>query len=95
MSAEEAPQLMPGDIETPDPKELAASITAMAGAGVLSTPDDDLENHLRAVMGMPEKPEGDMARPNPRVLPNSESDVPESDVQDEPAADEEDDVDED
>ncbi len=95
MSTEDAPRLIPGDIETPDPKELAAYITAMAGAGVLSTPDDDLENHLRAVMGMPEKPEGDMARPNPRVLPNSESDVPESDVQDEPAADEEDDVDED
>lgn len=60
MATDDMPKLVPGDIETPDPKEIAAYITAMAGAGVLSTPDDDLENYLRTVMGMPEKPEDAM-----------------------------------
>ncbi len=77
MPTTDAPKLVPGDIEDIDPKELAAFITAMASAGVLSTPDDDLENHLRQLMKLPEKPEGDMARPNPRVTaPPTEPEEP-------------------
>lgn len=77
MPTTDAPKLVPGDIEDIDPKELAAFITAMASSGVLSTPDDDLENHLRQLMKLPEKPEGDMARPNPRVTaPPTEPEEP-------------------
>ena len=79
MVTDDCPRLVPGDIETPDPKELAAYITAMAGSGLLSTPDDDLENYLRGIMRMPEKPEGDMARPNPRQATGpADSEMPET-----------------
>lgn len=88
MATDDCPRLVPGDIETPDPKEVAAFITAMAGSGVLSTPDDDLENFLRSIMGMPEKPEGDMARPNPRTLAPQDEDMPETS----PAEDDEDEI---
>lgn len=89
MSTDDPPRLVPGDIETPDPKELAMLITAMSGAGVLSTPDDDLENHLRAVMGLPEKSED--AMPTLRTAtPPAETDVEEP----EPADDAEDSLEE-
>lgn len=89
MPTKDAPRLVHGDIEDIDPKELAAFLTAMASAGVLSTPDDDLENHLRELMKLPEKPEGDMARPNPRVTaPAEEPADPEDDPADEPDVEE-------
>lgn len=78
MPADEPPRLVPGDIEKVDPKEMAAFLTAISGAGVLSTPDDDLENYLREMMGLPMKPEDDMARPNPRMAaPPDNADMPE------------------
>lgn len=89
MVTDDCPRLVPGDIETPDPKELAAYITAMAGSGLLSTPDDDLENYLRGIMRMPEKPEGDMARPNPRQAAPPDEEMPETP----PAEDDEDEMD--
>ena len=51
------PRLVPGEIETPDLKELAHYITALSGAGMQLFPDDTLENYLRQVASMPPKPE--------------------------------------
>ena len=89
MPTKDAPRLVHGDIEEIDPKELAVLITSMASAGVLSTPDDELENHLRQLMRLPEKPEDDMARPNPRMAaPPTEPEEPVDDsTEDEPADD--------
>lgn len=92
MPTTDAPRLVPGDIEKVDPKEIAAFITAVASAGVLTTPDEGLENHLREVMGLPERPDVDMARPpmpNPRTPPTDSAvnDMP--DDEDEGATDSE------
>ncbi len=88
MPTDEMPRLVPGDIEKIDPKEMAAFLTAISGAGVLSTPDDELENYLREMMGLPPKPEDDMARPNPRIATSASSrDMPEQDDMEEPEDD--------
>lgn len=50
---EELPQLVPGDIEVPDLKELAEYIQSLSGAGMPLFPDEALENHLRQVAGLP------------------------------------------
>ena len=48
------PNLVHGDIESPDLAELGAYITAIAGAGAELFPDDKLERHLRRVASLPE-----------------------------------------
>lgn len=54
---ERLPELKPGDIETPDLKELGEYIQRLAGTGMPLFPDDTLEAHLRQVAGLPEKEE--------------------------------------
>lgn len=55
------PAIMPwfvaGDLETPNLAEIAAYITALAGAGAPMFPDRDLENHLREIAGLPLSPD--------------------------------------
>lgn len=48
------PQIVPGEIETPDLNELAIYIEKLAGCGALF-PDTNLEGYLRNVAGLPEK----------------------------------------
>ena len=73
----EYPKLVPGDIETPDLKEVGAFVTAMAGAGVPLFPDDELENHLREIANWPAKPEGaEQSSPLP-PKPKAEPEKPE------------------
>jgi hypothetical protein len=58
------PTMEYGDIEVPPLGELGNYIQVLAGAGVPLFPDDNLENHLRALAKLPEKREsakGDMA----------------------------------
>lgn len=55
--AETMPTLAPGDIETPNLKELGDYISALAGAGAPLFPDDRLESHLRFVAGLPQREE--------------------------------------
>ena len=57
------PTIEYGDIEAPPLGELGNYIQVLAGAGVPLFPDDNLENHLRALAKLPEKREsakGDM-----------------------------------
>lgn len=51
------PTLEPGDVETPNLAEMAAFLTAVAGAGMPLFPDRELENHLRDTAGFPQGPE--------------------------------------
>lgn len=62
---EKMPEVKPGDIESPDFKELGAWITALAGAGATLFPDEDLENHLRSISNLPLKKEESTAQPRP------------------------------
>lgn len=59
ISLEKMPEIVPGDLETPNLEELGQYITALAGAGATLFPDDDLEDHLRAVAHLPMKPDED------------------------------------
>lgn len=56
-NVEELPELVPGDLETPDLKELGEYVSSLAGAGAQLFPDDRLENHLRGVANLPERAE--------------------------------------
>ena len=47
-----------GDIESPDLEELGKFVTAMTGAGIMLSGDEDAENFLRGAAGMPKIPEG-------------------------------------
>lgn len=49
----EYPQIVHGDIESVDLKDLSQFITSMSGAGAQLFPDEELENHLRKQAGMP------------------------------------------
>lgn len=49
------PKLVPGEVETPDLKELADYIQKLSGANMPLFPDIDLENHLRAIASLPKK----------------------------------------
>lgn len=70
------PQLVPGDLETPDLQQLGAWITALAGAGAPLFPDDELENHLRKISNLPLKSEGKGIAPPPALPSQSEASVP-------------------
>ncbi len=59
------PELVPGDIETIDPKELAEYIATLTTAGVIR-PDDDLEREMRERVGLPPPIE---PRPSPITDP--------------------------
>jgi hypothetical protein len=78
---EKAAYLVPGDVETPDLKELGAYVTALAGAGATLFPDDDLENYLRKAGSLPEKKEGQLmpvpALPKPKLAPKPAAGGPE------------------
>lgn len=65
LKPEDLPQLVPGDVETPDLGELGSFVTALAGAGMPLFPDEKLENYLRTAANLPKRPEGDMLVPNP------------------------------
>ena len=62
-------ELVPGDIETPDLKELGAFITACAGAGMPLFPDEGLENYIRGVANWPDRPEDGIQSPAPPMKP--------------------------
>lgn len=51
------PEIQHGDVENPNMTELAAFITQLASAGVPFFPDEELENWLRKIAGLPEKSE--------------------------------------
>lgn len=51
------PQLVHGDIETPDLEELGKYIATLSGSGAELFPDEKLERHLRRVASLPEKEE--------------------------------------
>lgn len=51
------PRLVPGDIETPDLSEVADFIEALGSAGASLFPDEELENFLRRLGGLPERKE--------------------------------------
>lgn len=64
------PKMVHGDIEDQDITAMAAYITAMVGAGVL-TPDEELEKEIRRIGHLPEKletdtPEGEAPYENPK-----------------------------
>lgn len=66
----EYPKMVHGDIEDQDITAVAAYITAMVGAGVL-TPDEELEKEIRRIGHLPEKletdtPEGEDPYANPK-----------------------------
>jgi hypothetical protein len=77
MKTDKAPKLVPGDVESPDLKDLGAYITALAGAGAPLFPDDDLENYLRQAANWPEKPEEPAAGPSPLPKPKEKPELPE------------------
>lgn len=52
---ERLPQLVHGDIETPDLKELGEFVKNLAGTGMELFPDDKLENYLRQAAKLPPK----------------------------------------
>lgn len=51
------PKIKHGDVETPDLTAIGGFITALVNAGAPLFPDDQLENWLRKIAGMPEKSE--------------------------------------
>ena len=51
---EDYPQLVHGDVESPNLQELAAYINQMSGCGAL-TPDGELEEYVRQAAGLPER----------------------------------------
>ncbi len=51
------PRLVPGDIETSDLSEVADFIEALVSAGASLFPDEELENFLRRLGGLPERKE--------------------------------------
>lgn len=51
------PEIVHGDIENPDLSALGSYISTLAGMGMTLFPDDDLEDFLRKVGGLPEKSE--------------------------------------
>lgn len=57
MQTEHPPSLKHGDIETPPLDKLVAYIQGLVSAGVPLFPDDELEDWLRKVGGLPEKSE--------------------------------------
>lgn len=50
------PKIVHGDIESPDLGSLGNFIQVLTAAGVPLFPDDELENHLRRIAGLPMKP---------------------------------------
>lgn len=67
--AADLPRLVAGDLEAPDLKELGGYITALAGAGAPLFPDEDLEQHMRKIAGLPEKSEEAKTLPPPTAPP--------------------------
>ena len=51
------PKIKHGDVETPDLAAIAAYIAGLSASGMPFFPDDQLENWLRKIAGMPEKSE--------------------------------------
>jgi hypothetical protein len=65
----EKPKLTHGDIETPDLSELGSYIAALANVGMPLFPDENLENYLREVGGLPE------ASPEARAAADAEQEA--------------------
>lgn len=55
---ENPPQLVHGDIESVDLKELGDYISSLTGSGVPLFPNEELEKHLHAIAGLPRPEEG-------------------------------------
>ena len=49
------PQLLPGEVETPNLNDLGNFIQKLAGAKMPLFPDEDLENYLRGIASLPKK----------------------------------------
>lgn len=60
MSLENMPELTYGDIETPDLGKLAEYISKLSASGADLFPDDELENHLREIAGLPIRIQDDL-----------------------------------
>lgn len=54
---EKLPEVSYGDIETPNLAELGAFITALTGAGMPLFPNEELEERMMAIAGLPYSPE--------------------------------------
>lgn len=61
---------VPGDIEKPDVEKFTTAITMLTGSGWLTPGGEDDENHLRGMLDMPEKVEGDDAFDDGGIDPN-------------------------
>lgn len=69
---ENMPQLVPGDIETPDLNDLGNLIQKLSGAGMPLFPDDNLENWIRQLQKWPGKSKDTVALP--KIQPDAEVD---------------------
>jgi len=68
---------VPGSVAPVDLDELGGFIERLSRAGATMFPDDDLENHLRDVAGLPERAPDDGALPGDRpAVPAEEPPVP-------------------
>jgi hypothetical protein len=78
---EALPRIVCGDLESPNPAELAQFLTALTGAGAMLFPDRDLENHLRKIVGLPLAPEdgGLDGDPMEGAMPGDMPPMPEGD----------------
>lgn len=66
------PTVVPGKVAPVDLAELGDFISKLAGAGATLFPDDDLENNLRGVAGLPAKAVSDMM---PAPIPDLGEDI--------------------
>jgi hypothetical protein len=74
------PYFVPGSVAPVDLDELGGFIERLSRAGATMFPDDDLENHLRDVAGLPERAPDDGALPGDRpARPAEEPPVPAGD----------------
>lgn len=63
LKVDKLPEITPGSVDVPDLNELGAYIEALAASGMPLFPDGGLENYLRTVAGLPERPEGEPTGP--------------------------------
>lgn len=70
-------ELTHGDIESPNIKELGDYLTALTGAGITLSGDEDAENFLRAAGGIPEMPEGALGEDDEPGIEEEDINIPE------------------
>lgn len=63
------PKLVHGDVEVVDLKDIGEYVSKLSGAGMPFFPDDEVENTLRKLGGLPEKPiEEEETKPTPEQI---------------------------